>query len=130
LTLQVRIFVQGNDWQGAFEVLEKAPDLARESTYVGNMRALAALHVDSPNTKRYFQDLFDRERKGGRKDIWTLGNLVNAALALGDSESADKYLGELAQNPEASVQKDSIARYFDDIVRLTKSDYKWRSKWT
>jgi tetratricopeptide (TPR) repeat protein len=130
LTLQVRIFVQGNDWQGAFEVLEKAPDLARESTYVGNMRALAALHVDSPNTKRYFQDLFDRERKGGRKDIWTLGNLVNAALALGDDESADRYLGELAQNAEAALQKDSIARYFDDIVRLRKSGYKWRSKWT
>jgi TIR domain len=129
LTLQVRIFVQGSDWQSAFEVLEKAPDLARESTYVGNMRALAALHMNSPNARRYFQDLLDRERKGGRKDIWTLGNLVNAALALGDNQAADIYLGELGKNPDAAVQKDSIARYFDDIVRLTKSDYNWRSKW-
>ena len=130
LMLQVRIFVEDNDWRGAAEVLDQAPDLARESTYVANMRAIAALHVDSPSTQRYFQDLFERERKGGRRDIWTLGNLVNAALALGDSEAADKYLGELAQNPEAAVHKDSIARYFDEIVRLTKSDYKWRSKWT
>jgi hypothetical protein len=130
LMLQVRIFVEDNDWAAAAEVLDKAPDLARESTYVANMRAVAALHVDSPNTKRYFQDLLDRERKGGRRDMWTLGNLVNAALALGDNEAADKYLGELGQNPEAAVQKDSIARYFDDIVRLTKSEYNWRSKWT
>jgi hypothetical protein len=130
LMLQVRIFVEDNDWAAAAEVLDKAPDLARESTYVANMRAVAALHVDSPNTKRYFQDLLDRERKGGRRDMWTLGNLVNAALALGDNEAADQYLGELGQNPEAAVQKDSIARYFDDIVRLTKSEYNWRSKWT
>jgi tetratricopeptide (TPR) repeat protein len=130
LMLQVRIFVEDNDWAAAAEVLDKAPDLARESTYVANMRAVAALHVDSPNTKRYFQDLLDRERKGGRRDMWTLGNLVNAALALGDTEAADKYLGELGRNPEAALQKDSIGRYFDDIVRLTRSDYDWRSKWT
>ena len=130
LMLQVRIFVEDNDWAAAAEVLEKAPDLARESTYVANMRAVAALHVDSPNTKRYFQDLFDRERQGGRRDIWTLGNLVNAALGLRDNEAADKYLGELGQNPDAAVHKDSIGRYFDDIVRLTRSDYNWRSKWT
>ena len=129
LMLQVRIFVEDNDWAAAAEVLDKAPDLARESTYVANMRAVAALHVDSPNTKRYFQDLFDRERQGGRRDIWTLGNLANAALGLRDHEAADKYLGELAQNPEAAVHKDSIGRYFDDIVRLTRSDYNWRSKW-
>jgi tetratricopeptide (TPR) repeat protein len=130
LMLQVRICVEDDDWPAAAEVLDKAPDLARESTYVANMRAVAALHVDSPSTKRYFQDLFDRERKGGRRDMWTLGNLVNAALALGDNEAADTYLGELSQNPEAAVHKDSIGRYFDDIVRLTKSDYNWRSKWT
>jgi tetratricopeptide (TPR) repeat protein len=130
LMLQVRIFVEDNDWAAAAEVLDRAPDLARESTYVANMRAVAALHVDSPNTKRYFQDLLDRERKGGRRDMWTLGNLVNAALALGDTEAADKYLGELGRNPEAALQKDSIGRYFDDIVRLTRSDYDWRSKWT
>jgi hypothetical protein len=130
LMLQVRIFVEDNDWAAAAEVLDKAPDLARESTYVANMRAVAALHVDSPNTKRYFQDLFDRERQGGRRDIWTLGNLVNAALGLRDHEAADKYLGELSQNPDAAVHKDSIGRYFDDIVRLTRSDYNWRSKWT
>jgi hypothetical protein len=130
LMLQVRIFVEDNDWAAAAEVLDRAPDLARESTYVANMRAVAALHVDSPNTKRYFQDLFDRERQGGRRDIWTLGNLVNAALGLRDYEAADKYLDELAQNPDAAVHKDSIGRYFDDIVRLTRSDYNWRSKWT
>jgi tetratricopeptide (TPR) repeat protein len=130
LMLQVRIFVEAGDWPAAAEVLDKAPDLARESTYVANMRALAALHVDSANTKHYFQDLLERERKGGRRDIWTLGNLVNAALALGDNEAADTYLAELSKNPDAAVQKDSIARYFDDIVRLTRSDYNWRSKWT
>src|SRR4029453_2587283 len=67
LMLQVRIFVEDNDLRGAAEVLDQAPDLARESTYVANMRAIAALHVDSPSTQRYFQDLFERERKGGRR---------------------------------------------------------------
>jgi hypothetical protein len=129
LTLQVRIFTEGDQWTDAYRVLSSASNLAQDSTYVANMRAIAALKTGSADAKGYFHELLERERAAKPPSIWSQGNMVNAALALGNTEEADKCLAQLAGNPEARDNFDSISRYFDEIVQSSKTDYDWKKRW-
>jgi TIR domain len=129
LNLQVRILVEGDQWTDAYRVLSSASNLAQESSYVANMRAIAALKTGSPDAKGYFHELLARERSAKAPSIWGQGNMVNAALALGKAEEAERWLTELARNPEGRINFDSISRYFDKIVESSEIDYDWKTRW-
>ena len=129
LNLQVRILVEGDQWTDAYRVLSSAASLAQESSYVANMRAIAALKTGSPDAKGYFHELLARERSAKAPSIWGQGNMVNAALALGKAEEAERWLTELARNPEGRINFDSISRYFDKIVESSEIDYDWKTRW-
>src|SRR5262249_47590517 len=131
LMLYVRIMVTSGDWPKAADVLASATELAGRSSYVANMRAIATLKARGKDQARaYFSDLLRRELDGKRDDRWTVGNLVNAALGVGDVARADEFLAKLKVDPEAMLDRDSIARYFDEIVHETGLKYDWRAHWS
>ncbi len=105
------------------------PTCAQESTYVANMRAIAALKTGSPDARGHFHELLERERAAKPPSIWSQGNMVNAALALGNTEEADKCLAQLAGKPEARDNFDSIRRYFDLIIESSGVKYDWKTRW-
>jgi hypothetical protein len=129
LNLKVRIFVASKNWAGAHRVLSSARNLAQESSYVANMRAIAALKTGSADAKSYFDELLERERSAKPPNIWSQGNMINAALALGKAEEAERCLAELAREREARENFDSISRYFDEIAQWSKINYDWKARW-
>ena len=127
--------IESNDWPGASKLLQKATELARRSSYVANMRAIATMKVEgAQNAQHYFEQLREFEEKSGSKDFWSLGNQVNAALGLGNTAKADALLEKLSRIPEAYDNRESVARYFDEIINLRKKhddgfEYNWKAKW-
>jgi hypothetical protein len=95
------------------------------------MLAIAATKVDgSKSAEKYYRKLLDLEEKKGGKSVWSLGNRVNAALGLQNAEEAKLLLNKLRDEPEANQNKESIARYFDEIVDAQHGfDFNWRQHW-
>ena len=131
LNLYVRILITDNDWPGALEQLQKAGSLSEKDSYVANMLAISAMKVEgAKSARKYFLNLRNLEKKRGGKSIWSLGNLVNAALGLADEDDAIALLTELKDSPDASQYKDSITRYFSDIVEAQEDfDFDWKQYW-
>jgi hypothetical protein len=129
--LHVRILITNSDWPGAYEQLKTAGALLAQDTYVANMLAIASLKVEGPESaQKYFRKLKDLEKKQVGKNVWSLGNRVNAALGLRNAEEAQVLLNKLRGEPDANRNKDSIARYFDDIVESQQGfDFDWRQYW-
>ena len=78
----------------------------------------------------YFQRLEQIEKKSGAGGVWSLGNLTNAALGQGDIDKSVEYLSLLRESDEAQSYSQSIARYFDDIIKASPGlEFDWRSVW-
>lgn len=131
LNLFVRILITNADWQGAYEQLNSAGKELADDTYVVNMLAIATAVVKGPSEANvHFQRLQALEGRDDGKSIWSIGNMVNAALGTGDEANAREWLERLKDMPEANRNRDSITRYFDTIVG-TRPDFEfdWQQCW-
>ena len=133
----IQSLISKGDWQSAYDRLKAANLVLRDDTYVANMLAISAMKVEgvkSASAIGYFEKLRKLEKDHGGRGIWSLGNLVNAALGLADTEEARELLKQLNEMPDAHRNKKSIARYFDEIITAQKTaqkdfEFDWLHYW-
>ena len=129
--LHIRILITKNDWPKAFELLKNVNSQLSGDTYIANMLAIAVMKVEGiESARKYFQRLRLLEEKQSGSSIWSIGNQINAALGLGEIDSAKILLEQLKKKPDASPNRESITRYFDEIIESQpKLDFKWKEYW-
>lgn len=131
LMLSVRIHIQNGDEASALDELKEASKLVHDSAYSLNMLAILTSKVEGyAEAEAHFRALRKLETGVDGQSIWSVGNLINAALGLGDERTADTLLDTLQEMDGASENRQSISRYFDEIISHREGFiYDWKGRW-